>query len=76
MQRSILLADSPDLLTSRELEILRLVAEGQSTKEIADVLSISVKTVETHRLRIMRKLRIHNIPGLVRYAIRRGLIEL
>ena len=69
-------APSPGLLTAREREILRLVAEGQSTKEIADVLSISVKTVETHRLRIMNKLEIHDIPGLVRYAIRRELVKL
>ena len=61
-------------LTPRQREILRLVAEGQSTKEIAFALDISVKTVETHRAQIMERLDIHDVPGLVRYAMRTGLI--
>jgi two-component system, NarL family, response regulator NreC len=65
----------PDPLTTREREVLHLVAEGRTTKAIADVLGISAKTVETHRGAIMRKLDIHDTPSLVRYAIRRGLIE-
>lgn len=64
-----------DPLTSRERQILQLVAERKSTKEIAAFLGVSMKTVESHRARIMEKLNIHEIAGLVRYAIRRGLIE-
>lgn len=63
-----------DLLTARQREILQLVAEGRSTKEIADVLHVSVKTVETHRAQLMERLDIHDVAGLVRYAIRMGLI--
>ncbi len=64
-----------DPLTSREREVLQLVAEGKTTKEIAGVLGLSVKTAETHRTKIMRKLEIHETAGLVRYAIRRGLVR-
>jgi DNA-binding NarL/FixJ family response regulator len=64
-----------ELLTPRQREILQLVAEGQSTKEIARLLHISVKTVETHRLQLMDRLDIHDVPGLVRYAIRVGLVQ-
>ena len=64
----------PDPLTARQREILQLVAEGRSTKEIAFALEISVKTVETHRAQIMERLDIHDVPGLVKYAIRTGLI--
>jgi DNA-binding NarL/FixJ family response regulator len=63
----------PDPLTSRGREILQRIAEGQTTKEIAQRLGLSVKTVESHRLRMMRKLDIHETATLVRYAIRRGL---
>jgi two-component system, NarL family, response regulator NreC len=63
----------PDPLTSREREILQLIAEGHTTKEIAWRLELSVKTVESHRIRLMRKLDIHETATLVRYAIRRGL---
>jgi two-component system, NarL family, response regulator NreC len=63
----------PDPLTSREREILQLIAEGQTTKEIASRLGLSVKTVESHRINLMRKLDIHETATLVRYAIRRGL---
>jgi DNA-binding NarL/FixJ family response regulator len=61
-------------LTVRQREILRMVAEGASTKMIAKALSISPKTVETHRAHIMQRLDIHDVPGLVRYAMRTGLI--
>lgn len=60
-------------LTSRQREILQLIAEGRNTKEIAAELEISIKTVESHRLQLMDRLNIHDIPGLVRYAIRSGL---
>ena len=63
-----------DPLTSRQREILQLVAEGLSTKEIAHKLNLSTKTVETHRTQLMERLDIHNVSGLVRYAIRIGLI--
>ncbi|HEX9305723.1 MAG TPA: response regulator transcription factor [Thermoanaerobaculia bacterium] len=64
-----------DPLTQREREVLQLVAEGKTTKQIAQTLGISAKTAESHRTRIMRKLEIHDTAGLVRYAIRRGLIQ-
>jgi DNA-binding NarL/FixJ family response regulator len=64
-----------DPLTPRERQTLQLIAEGKSTKEIARVLSISFKTAESHRNRIMKKLDIHEVAGLVRYAIRRGLVN-
>ena len=64
-----------DPLTSRERQVLQLVAEGKSTKEVARVLGLSVKTAESHRSRLMRKLDIHETAGLVRYAIRRGVIK-
>jgi two-component system, NarL family, response regulator NreC len=63
----------PDPLTSREREIVQLIAEGQTTKEIAVRLGLSIKTVEAHRSHLMRKLDIHETATLVRYAIRRGL---
>ena len=65
-----------DPLTSRERQVLQLVAEGNTTKEIAQVLAMSTKTAETHRGRIMKKLDIHDTAGLVRYAIRHGLTQL
>lgn len=64
-----------ELLTPRQREILQLVAEGKSTKEIAGLLDLSVKTVETHRAQIMDRLGIHDVAGLVRFAIRAGLIQ-
>ena len=63
----------PDPLTSREREIVQRIAEGQTTKEIAAHLGLRVKTVESHRLNLMRKLDMHETASLVRYAIRRGL---
>ena len=62
-------------LTPRQREILQLIAEGSTTQKIAERLGISVKTVETHRAQLMQRLEIHDIAGLVRYAIRTGLIE-
>ena len=62
-------------LTSRQREILQLIAEGKSTKDIAVALNLSVKTVETHRSDLMERLGIHNVPGLVRFAIRAGIID-
>jgi len=63
----------PDPLTRREREILQCIAEGETTKEIAQRLGLGVKTIESHRTRLMRKLDIHGTATLVRYAIRRGL---
>jgi len=68
-------AGSLDLLTPRQREILQLIAEGKTTKEIAGLLHLSVKTVETHRTQLMDRLDIHDIAGLVRFAIRVGLIK-
>jgi DNA-binding NarL/FixJ family response regulator len=66
---------SADFLTDREREILQLVAESYSTKEIAAKLSISVKTVDNHRTNLMRKLNLHDVASLTRYALEIGLIE-
>lgn len=63
------------LLTPRQREVLQLVAEGHSTKEIARRLHLSVKTVDTHRSQLMKQLDIHEVAGLVRYAVRSGLIS-
>lgn len=63
------------VLTSRETDVLKLIADACSTKEIADELSISISTVETHRKAIMKKLEVHNVAGLVRLAISEGLVE-
>ena len=62
-------------LTSRESEVLQLIAEGFSNKQIAGELSISIKTVEKHRQQVMNKLNIHDIAGLTRYAIAKGMVE-
>lgn len=62
-------------LSPRQTEVLRLIAEGRTTKQIAQLLEISVKTVETHRAQLMERLDIHDVAGLVRYAISVGLIE-
>jgi DNA-binding NarL/FixJ family response regulator len=63
-----------DLLTPRQQAVLRLIAEGQSTKQVADSLHLGVKTVESHRTRLMHRLDIHEVAGLVRYAVRVGLV--
>ncbi len=68
--------DEPaDALTPRQREVLQLIATGQSTKEIARKLDLSIKTVETHRTQLMKQLDIHEIAGLVRFAIRAGLVS-
>jgi len=64
-----------EILTTREREILQLIAEGHSSKKIAELLFISPKTVETHRTHIMDKLNIHNRTGLIKYAIRKGMVD-
>jgi two-component system response regulator NreC len=64
-----------DPLTPRERQVLQMVGEGKSTKDVARLLGISAKTAESHRARLMRKLDIHETASLVRYAIRRGLVE-
>ena len=61
-------------LTQREREVLQLIAEGRSNKEVATALGIGVKTVETHRANLMTKLDLHSVADLVRYAIRNGII--
>lgn len=74
-ERSVNSQTSDERLTSRERETVQLIAEGKSNKEIAEIFGISVKTVETHRAAIMRKLDLDCIAALVRYAIRNGIIE-
>ena len=63
-------------LTARQVEVLRLVAEGHRTREIADKLSLSIKTVESHRGELMKRLGMHDVVSLVRYALRSGLVAL
>ena len=65
-----------ELLTEREREVLQLVAEGRSNREIADLLHISIKTIESHRSNIMDKLDLHNVADLIKYALRKGIITL
>lgn len=67
--------DSYELLTTREREILQLLAEGKSNKEVANVLSLSLYTVETHRGNILQKLNLHSVPELILYAVRKGVIS-
>jgi DNA-binding NarL/FixJ family response regulator len=69
------ITDPFDSLSQREREVLQLVAEGRSSKEIADVLSISAATVETHRAHLLQKLGLHNTIEVVRYAARRGIVQ-
>jgi DNA-binding NarL/FixJ family response regulator len=66
---------APSPLTPRQREVLQLIAEGQSTKDIARRLDLSVKTVDTHRSQLMKQLDIHEVTGLVRYAMRAGLVS-
>jgi len=66
---------NPDRLTPREREVLQLIAEGRTMQEAAGILEISVKTIETHRYRLMDKLNIHHVTGLVRYAMRAGIVQ-
>jgi DNA-binding NarL/FixJ family response regulator len=67
--------DSYDLLTDREREVLQLVAEGKTNKEVANDLNISLTTVETHRTHILQKLNLHSVPELILYAVRKGIIS-
>lgn len=67
--------DALDILTNRQRNILQLIAEGHSTRDIAEKLFLSVKTIEAHRANIMDRLNIRDVPGLVRFAIRVGLIQ-
>ncbi len=67
--------DSYDLLTPREREILQLLAEGKTNKEVAKILNLSLYTVETHRGNILEKLNLHGVPELILYAVRKGIIQ-
>jgi two-component system response regulator NreC len=67
--------DTYELLTTREREVLQLVAEGKSNKEVANLLTLSLYTVETHRTHILQKLNLHSVPELILYAVRKGIIS-
>ena len=67
--------DSYELLTSREREVLQLIAEGKSNKDVANMLNLSLYTVETHRSNILEKLNLHSVPELILYAVRKGVIS-
>ena len=67
--------DSYDLLTPRERELLQLIAEGKSNKDVANMLNLSLYTVETHRSNILNKLNLHSVPELILYAVRKGVIS-
>jgi two-component system, NarL family, response regulator NreC len=66
--------DPADPLTPRERQVLQLVAEGKTTRAVAEVLGVSAKTADSHRTRLMKKLGIHDTAGLVRYAVRNGIV--
>jgi DNA-binding NarL/FixJ family response regulator len=66
---------SGDVLTAREREVIQLLAEGKTSKEVATVLNLSVKTAETHRTNLMRKLDLHSVADLTRYAVRNGIVQ-
>ena len=67
--------DSYDLLTDREREILQMIAEGKTNKEVANTLNLSLYTVDTHRTHILQKLNLHSVPELILYAVRKGIIS-
>jgi DNA-binding NarL/FixJ family response regulator len=67
--------DSGDVLTGREREVIQLLAEGKTSKEVAVTLNLSVKTAETHRTNLMRKLGLHSVADLTRYAVRNGIVQ-
>jgi len=67
--------DTYELLTDREREILQLIAEGKTNKEIAGILNVSLYTVDTHRTHILQKLNLHSVPELILYAVRKGIIS-
>jgi DNA-binding NarL/FixJ family response regulator len=64
-----------EVLTSREREVIQLLAEGKTSKEVAVALNLSVKTAETHRTNLMRKLDLHSVADLTRYAVRNGIVQ-
>jgi len=66
---------SSDVLTGREREVIQLLAEGKTSKEVAVTLNLSVKTAETHRTNLMRKLGLHSVADLTRYAVRNGIVQ-
>jgi len=68
------LSDSYGLLTDREKEVLQLLAEGRSNKEVATLLNLALSTIETHRASLMQKLNLHNTAEIVLYAVRKGII--
>jgi two-component system response regulator NreC len=68
------IVDNPEVLTEREREVLQLIAEGKTNQEIADILFLSIKTVQTHRAHILEKLNVHDRTDLVKYAIRTGMV--
>jgi DNA-binding NarL/FixJ family response regulator len=72
---SIRIEDSGEVLTSREREVIQLLAEGKTSKEVAVALNLSVKTAETHRTNLMRKLGLHSVADLTRYAVRNGIVQ-
>src|ERR1051325_340339 len=74
-RKGLPLRQGKGVLTSRETEVLQLIAEGRSNKQIASELGISIKTVEKHRQQVMNKLNLHEIAGLTRYAISKGIVE-
>jgi len=67
--------DREDVLTTREREVIQLLAEGKTSKEVAVALNLSVKTAETHRTNLMRKLDLHSVADLTRYAVRNGIVQ-
>jgi DNA-binding NarL/FixJ family response regulator len=67
--------DSGEILTGREREVIQLLAEGKTSKEVAVTLNLSVKTAETHRTNLMRKLGLHSVADLTRYAVRNGIVQ-
>ena len=73
--RNKILMSLASRVTSREREIIQLLSEGKKNKEISSLLNISIKTVETHRSNVMRKLEMHSVTELVRYAVRNQIIE-
>ena len=67
--------DLKDVLTTREREVIQLLAEGKTSKEVAVTLNLSTKTAETHRTNLMRKLDLHSVADLTRYAVRNGIVQ-
>jgi DNA-binding NarL/FixJ family response regulator len=67
--------EGSDVLTGREREVIQLLAEGKTSKEVAVTLNLSVKTAETHRTNLMRKLGLHSVADLTRYAVRNGIVQ-